>query len=315
MANLCIVAIPATDDDIWQESSEKVPHMTFLFLGDADSNPNFDEICESVQKYTKYMEPFSLRVDHRGTLGPDQADVLFFSDDIPYPVLDFNSMLRGDVNIRSAYNSQQQYPEWTPHITLGYPETPAKEYKLDPGEVDYVTFDKIAVWNTDYAGTSFPLVEGADDAPRPYDIDVPDAAWSAKMSDIISHHGVKGMRWGVRKGEGSPRAVTVTQKGKKRLKAEGGQGHPAAKEAVAAKSLGQKSKKSGHQSLSNEELRQYAERLNLEQNVKRLEQQNKSAARRFISGNLKGQGNQQLNRLESAAITKAGKAAVAAAIL
>jgi 2'-5' RNA ligase len=318
MANLCIVAIPATDDDIWQESSEQVPHLTFMFLGDADSNPNFDEICESVQKYTSRMEPFSLRVDHRGTLGRDEADVLFFSDDIPYPVLDFRSMLMGDVNIRSAYNSQQQYTEWSPHLTLGYPDTPAKEYNLDEGEVDYITFDKIAVWNDNYAGKSFPLIVGADDKPYGSDLAVPDAAWSATMKDVLEHHGVKGMRWGVRGGVGSPRAastkVTVTQKGKKKLKATGGEGHPAHKEAIVAKSLGQQAKKSGHQSLSNEELQAYAKRLNLEQNVKRLEQQNKAAPRRFISGILKGQGNQQANNLANTAITKTGKAAIAAAL-
>lgn len=134
------------------------------------------------------------------------------------------------------------------------------------------------------------------------------------VDDILEHHGVKGMKWGIRKGVGSPSAVTVAPKGKKKLTAKGGEGHPAHKDAVVAKTLGQQAKKSGHQSLSNEELQKYATRLNLEQNVKRLEQQNKSAPRRFISGTLKGQGNQQVNKLASSAITKAGQAAVAAAL-
>lgn len=314
MANLCIVAIPASDDDIWEESSEKVPHLTFLFLGDADTNPNFQEICEQVQNYCSRMEPFSLRVDHRGVLGSDKADVLFFTDDIPYPVLDFRSMCLGDVNIRSAYNSIQQYTEWNPHLTLGYPETPAKGWDGDEGEIDYITFDKIAVWNGDYSGQTFQLVEGADDKPYATDLAVPEAAWSAKLSDVLEHHGVKGMRWGVRQGKGTPTAVTVTQKGKKKLKATGGEHQPAHKDAVAAKTLGQQAKKSGHQSLSNEQLRTYAERLNLEQNVKRLEQQNKSGARRFIGGHLKNEGSQAASKATKSAVSKAGKIAVTAAM-
>lgn len=35
MANWAIVAIPEERDPVWKYSSEKVPHMTLLFLGEA----------------------------------------------------------------------------------------------------------------------------------------------------------------------------------------------------------------------------------------------------------------------------------------
>lgn len=478
MANLCIVAIPAADDDIWQESSEKIPHMTILFLGDALSNPNVTKIVEKVKQQASYLEPFSLVVDHRGFLGSDNADVLFFEDepeDLPWQLTEFRSSLLYDINIKSAYNSQQQFTEWDPHLTLGYPDTPAKEYKLDPGETDYVTFDRVAVWYGDYEGTEITLTANSkvnmdtpmasisddgyysesvenvlshhgkkgmkwgvrsaltarsdkkfekkastfsthtavhnraadlmdkhgdlmklnnkpeykkaadaghllnDDHPttKKYLKEYTDlyakraneaagemtnksgtrkytakpasgffgfsvestaashsdlGAFNVKVKrdkkgvisgheihqdsmeqgilvvgEILSHHGTKGMKWGVRKsggGGGSASKVTVTQKGKK-LKTSGGKGLPAHKDAVAARTLGQKAKKSGVHSLSNQELQHYANRLNMEQNVKRLQANDKTGARRFIASILGQTGKNQAQAIANDAAKKA----------
>lgn len=89
------------------------------------------------------------------------------------------------------------------------------------------------------------------------------------VKDILTHHGVKGMRWGVRRGEGTATAVSVTQKGKK-LKGSGGANHPAHPDAIAAKTVSQKLKKSGVNSLSNEELQKLSTRANLEAQVGRV---------------------------------------------
>src|SRR5436190_14755782 len=81
VSNLVIVAIPAEDDYVWKISSEKVPHMTILFLGDdATKVKNFAQIANFVEHATEQtLYRQGLEVDHRGTLGADQADVLFFS--------------------------------------------------------------------------------------------------------------------------------------------------------------------------------------------------------------------------------------------
>lgn len=96
---------------------------------------------------------------------------------------------------------------------------------------------------------------------------------------ILAHHGVKGMKWGVRRDR--PSAVTVTSK-RKKLKTKGGYGHPAHSDAVRARTSGQIAKKSGYHTLSNAELHAYNQRLNLEQQAKRLTYQDQSAGKKFV---------------------------------
>lgn len=101
------------------------------------------------------------------------------------------------------------------------------------------------------------------------------------VEGILAHHGVKGQKWGVRRARAKSSSVTVTDK-KKKIKTTGGVGRPAHSDAVRARTIGQVGKKSGLKALSNEELRAYNERLNLEQNAKRLRHQDSHAAKRFI---------------------------------
>lgn len=309
MANLVVVAIPAADDDVWKVSSEKVPHLTFLFLGDAMANPNVSKIIDVVkERATKYLSPFSLRVDHRGVLGKDEADVLFFSKDIPWKVMDFREVLKDDTDIRSAYNSVPQHTEWTPHLTLGYPDSPAHPDEWDPAGTLYVSFDRIGIWYGDYEGTEITLV---DNTPKVSELPTVDSvAWSDKVGDILAHHGVKGMKWGVRRDNGSA-AVSVAQKGKK-LKAVGGAGHKPSADAVRAKKIGQVKKKSGVHALTNEELQAYQKRLNLEQSVTNLER-NQPGAKNFVKRLIKGTGNQQVNSVANQAASAGAKKAIKSA--
>lgn len=83
------------------------------------------------------------------------------------------------------------------------------------------------------------------------------------VTNFLAHHGIKGMKWGSRKGRSSgPSAVTVTQKGKN-LKSSGGENHPPHPDAVAARKVRQQLQKSGAHSLSNQELRTFIERGSL----------------------------------------------------
>ncbi len=79
MSNLAIVAIPTEDDYVHKISSEKVPHCTLLFLGDIENKP-IHRIASFLQHAVETIElgPFGLEVDYRGTLGEDDADVVFF---------------------------------------------------------------------------------------------------------------------------------------------------------------------------------------------------------------------------------------------
>lgn len=200
--SLVVVAIPAEDDRVWKISSQKVPHLTLLFLGDADKVSNFASIVEFVQHAASTsLQRVYLPVDRRGELGMDKADVLFFKKgryDFK-AVRDFRNLLLKDSNIKTAFDSTSQFefPEevgaagqpWIPHLTLGYPDSPAKPIPDDQMSTIYdVRFDRIAVWDGDFEGPEFELKDYWDEMDElGIDMDAPlSVAWS----------GVKGMKWG-----------------------------------------------------------------------------------------------------------------------
>lgn len=277
MANLVIVAIPAEDDYVWKLSSEKVPHCTLVFMGDAASNQNVLKIQQFLEHAVNILElgPFGLEVDHRGELGPDNADVLFFRKDWSGKRLaEFRGQLLKNEPIRNAYESAPQhdlYPDgWTPHLTMGYPRTPAREDKRDFPGIRWVEFDRVALWYGNYEGPEYRLQ---------YSYDLAEVGMSAQAGEeFISHHGVKGMRWGQRKDRAAPAALSATAESivknpknrKTSIKTAGGQNHPATEDAINAALAKQKLKKSGHHALTNAELQELATRLNLEQQVTSL---------------------------------------------
>lgn len=189
MSGLAIVAIPSEDDYVWNISSEKVPHLTLLFLGDQSNNPNLVRIAEYLEHVTSTsLYQFGLEVDRRGRLGDKDADVVFFTKRDTKMLEEARAYLLQDPNIFKAYHSTEQFPSWTPHLTLGYPETPARPLENNNGyvrRISWVTFDRIALWTGDYEGPEFRLKDRY-------------SSEEVSMSDL-AHYGVKGMKWGVRK--------------------------------------------------------------------------------------------------------------------
>lgn len=285
MPNLVIVAIPEADDPVWRISSEPVPHMTILFLGNNPDPPNKVKMVGFLAHAAKTsLCRFGLEVDHRGTLGEDEADVVFFDDSWELPRLrEFRSNLLQDNNIRAAYDSVEQFPEWQPHLTLGYPDSPAKKQEgVYSDKIYYVQFDRVAIWDSDYSGIEFQLDK--------YHY-APEVAAMSETSDrgaeFLAHYGVLGMKWGVRRARTATEVQTretvgLTNRSNTKIKTSGGENHPASQDALKVAATTQKLKKSGVKALSNQELKDAAERLRLEAEVSRLTGGHKSPGKKFV---------------------------------
>lgn len=269
MPGLAIVAIPSENDPVWHYSSEKVPHLTLLYLGDKKVDPN---AVERIEQYLDHVIEtslcqFGMSVDRRGELGDKKADVLFFKQDYTKKLKEFRQYLLYQPDIRELYDSAEQFPEWTPHLTMGYPEDPAKPDDREYSGFSWVNFDLVALWTGEYEGTDFRL----DDYDYSYGSNV---AYYSDLShqgaglelddnsdlqqavdlgaDFLEHFGIKGMRWGV-KGSDTSR------------KASAGDGHASSEDHDAAVVGRVKIKQHGTKALSNKELQSVISRMNLEQ--------------------------------------------------
>lgn len=143
-----VALIPASSDPIYAASSEEPSaHMTTIWMGESSGITDPDAIVEEVKLLASEFAPFEASVNRRGELGDDGADAIFL--DAPQEALDIREALLEDgTGVRAAYDAVDQYPEWTPHVTLGYADAPAKEdYPVEDGQT--VKFDRIAVWLAD----------------------------------------------------------------------------------------------------------------------------------------------------------------------
>lgn len=103
------------------------------------------------------------------------------------------------------------------------------------------------------------------------------------VEDFLEHHGVKGMKWGVRKER--PSSVTVSVVGKQ-LKTTGGYNNKTTKDAANAAISRRKAQISGTRSLSDKQLKQLVNRMNLEKQYSQLNPSTVQKGHDFVKAGL-----------------------------
>lgn len=167
-----IVLLPRDDDPIREISSGDHPHTTLYYLGDGETDMEaLSAVVERAAKLTgDDPDPFD-KIAGEGTLGEHAAKVYYldarFSDRIREAIGD-------DPLIQAEMEKQEQFPVWTPHMTIGYPEAPAKKVDEWP---DGIVYDRLAIFH-DGEITEFPLsfTDTPDDAEDMDDVIVASAA-------------------------------------------------------------------------------------------------------------------------------------------
>src|SRR6185503_11521350 len=243
MSQVVIVAIPNKDDYVWNISSDKVPHMTLMNLGDDVKKLNVFEITNFLDHVVKTsMHRFGMDVDRRGELGDKKADVLFFGKHNLEMLKNIRGYLLANSEINKAYRSTEQFPTFVPHLTLGYPDKPAKKDARNYPGTSWVNFDRIALWTGDFEGPEYELLT---EESR-------EMSMSDPVANFLAHFGVKGMRWGVRK------------------TSSGGSSGTASTDAQDADRSRAKIKVGGTHALTTKELQSLVTRMNLERQYSTL---------------------------------------------
>lgn len=115
---------------------------------------------------------------------------------------------------------------------------------------------------------------------------------SSAVDVFLQHHGVKGMKWGVRK-KRSPKESPSN-------------------DSTRTTTLKKRAKRSGVKALSNAEIQDAINRMNLEQQFKRLKTNERSVVTRFIASTLLEIGTREVKQVVSNKIvSKIGKKMVA----
>ena len=287
MSECVIVALPREEHPVNKISSEKIAHMTLLYLGELSEDADTVNIAEFVQHAASMLRPFYAQVERRGVLGKDNADVLFFYKQEFSHVEEFRATLLQNDQIKIAYDLAEQHPSWTPHVTLGYEDAPARKLPEPSdhspsralGHGDYIEFDRIAIWFGEFDGPEFRLEEERSPMTQ-----------KEEALEFLAHYGVKGMRWGVRKNRGSSGSSSKGQASasdasstpKKPTKRQEDLGRYS-DDKLASKIF----EKKGLDALSDAELSRLTKRMQLEQSYRELSAKRpkeKSKGEKFIDG-------------------------------
>lgn len=205
--NVCVVALPRATDPIRLVGDED-KHATLLFLGEMATLPSDakEVLTETLQNVAQLFSPFSEQVVDVARLGSDNppALVAMLTNNA---LTQIRQALLINPKVGEYLQNTQQYPNFTAHVTLAYPDYQGEiPLRKTMQQLFRVRFDRLALWWGEEQ-IEFSL-EMSDNA----------MAQAEKLEAFLAHHGVKGMKWGVRRSDNtldraSGRPADTTPKG------------------------------------------------------------------------------------------------------
>lgn len=188
----CVVALPRAIDPINLVGDEQ-KHATLLFAGEtstlpADAKTTF---VETLQNVAQLFTPFAESITDISRLGSDNPPALVAM----LTASNLNNIRQAlliNPKIGEYLQNVTQHPSYMPHVTLAYPDYQGEaELRKVAAQLFRVRFDRLALWWGDEQ-IEFSL-EMSDNA----------MAQQEKLEAFLAHHGIKGMKWGVRRSDTS----------------------------------------------------------------------------------------------------------------
>lgn len=202
-----IVVVPSDLDPIRLVGDES-KHATLLHFGETATLPSDAKsvLLDLVAQAAQLTMPFTERICEVSRLGPKTPPALVAMLSDRY-LGQIRNALQVTPQVREYLQNSQQHPQFTPHVTLGYPDY-AREEALRALMISLyrVQFDRISLWwNGEHYDVPFMDPQDAKVAEND---GVNEAGWSDNLvSNFLAHFGIKGMRWGIRRPRGADGTV------------------------------------------------------------------------------------------------------------
>ena len=145
--SVCVVALPDNADQVHRIGPEE-KHATLLFLGDLETLPEdaTDVLAEALAKIAAETPVFIEEVTDVHPLGDEGAQVWGLNGSV-LPELR-ERLIAADERIEGYLENATQYPDYTPHTTIGYPEGNAEDEAVleRAKQVDQIRYDRLGLW-------------------------------------------------------------------------------------------------------------------------------------------------------------------------
>ena len=183
-----IVLLPAADDPIRDIASGDHPHTTLFYLGDESTDmERLQELVQNLARTGYTYPPAFDRIAGEGYLGENRAHVYFLDGSFSASV---RELAEGDQWLMDELAKAEQFPNWTPHITIGYDDAPGNLPETYP---EGVVYDRIAIFSEGEV-IEFPFVfdepegEAVTAAAEPEDEEV-DEELEAAVEELQENEG------------------------------------------------------------------------------------------------------------------------------